>query len=117
MLEQNGLENYTSAADCAIALRMIYAGTYVNQRWSEQLLQLLLQQTVNNRLPKGVPAGTPVAHKTGDLQNLSCGDVGIVYGQSGAYLLCVINNHAVNDVQTAADFAELSGRVYRFFNP
>ena len=117
MLESNGLENYTSAADCATALCMIYAGTYVCQRWSEELLQLLLQQTVNNRLPQGVPAGTAVAHKTGDLQNLSCGDVGIVYGPSGAYLLCIINNHSPNDRKTVSDFVALSSRVYQFFNP
>lgn len=117
MLESNGLENYTSATNCATALCMIYAGTYVCQRWSEELLQLLLQQTVNNRLPQGVPAGTAIAHKTGDLQNLSCGDVGIVYGPSGAYLLCIINNHFPNDRKTVSDFVALSSRVYQFFNP
>lgn len=117
MLESNGLENYTSATDCATALCMIYAGTYVCQRWSEELLQLLLQQTVNNRLPQGVPSGTAIAHKTGDLQNLSCGDVGIVYGPSGAYLLCIINNHSPNDRKTVSDFVALSSRVYQFFNP
>lgn len=106
----------TSGAS-ASALCMIYAGTYVCQRWSEELLQLLLQQTVNNRLPQGVPAGTAIAHKTGDLQNLSCGDVGIVYGPSGAYLLCIINNHSPNDRKTVSDFAALSSRVYQFFNP
>ena len=117
MLEFNGQENYTSAADCAAALRMIHDGTYVSRRWSEELLQLLLAQTVNNRLPQGVPSGTAVAHKTGDLQNLSCGDVGIVYGPSGEYLLCVINNHSPDDGKTVSDIVALSNRVYQYFNP
>ena len=117
MLEFNGTENYTSASDCAAALRMIYSGTYVSRTWSDELLQLLLAQTVNNRLPQGVPSGTAVAHKTGDLQNLSCGDVGIVYGPSGAYLLCVINNHSPDDGKTVSDIVSLSSRVYQYFNP
>lgn len=115
MLDNNGLQNYVSARDCGTILRMIYAGQCVSQTWSAEMLSCLKAQTVNNRLPAQLPAGTVVAHKTGDLSNLSCGDVGIVYAPQGCYILCVINNQSPNDGQTIQSIAELSVKVYEQF--
>lgn len=115
MLDYNGQQNYVSARDCGVLLRMIYEGRCVSQTWSAEMMNCLKAQTVNNRLPAQLPAGTIVAHKTGDLPNLSSGDVGIIITQQGSYILCVINNHSPNDAQTAQDIAELSARVYAHF--
>lgn len=115
MLDNNGLQNYVSARDCGVLLRMIYEGRCVTKDWSDEMMSCLKAQTVNNRLPAQLPAGTVVAHKTGDLSNLSCGDVGIIITQQGSYILCVINNQSPNDAQTAQDIANLSARVYEQF--
>lgn len=112
MLVENGLQNYTSARDCAAFLRAVEAGTCVSAQRSEEMMTMLLGQTVNNRIPQQLPAGTAVAHKTGDLQHLSCGDVGIVLAPSGSYLLCIISNQSADDYRTAQTAAAISLLVY-----
>ena len=112
MLVDNGLQNYISARDCAAFLRAVYAGTCVSAARSQEMLTMLRGQTVNNRIPQRLPAGTAVAHKTGDLQHLSCGDVGIVFAPSGDYLLCAISNLSADDYRTAETIAAISLLVY-----
>ena len=112
LMLQQGPENYVTASDCARVLRQIYLGTCVSRDASSEMLTLLLGQTVNDRIPARLPEGTPVAHKTGNLANLSCCDVGIVFAPNGDYILCVLSNHAQNDAQTTEAIAALSETVY-----
>lgn len=113
MLVDNGLQNYTSARDCAVFLRAVASGTCISAARSEQMLSMLRGQTVNNRIPQRLPANTVVAHKTGDLQHLSCGDVGIVSAPSGDYLLCAISNYSADDYRSAETIAAISLLVYQ----
>ena len=112
LMLQPGEENYVTARDCAAILRLIYAGACVSKSASEEMLALLKAQTVNDRLPANLPQGVTVAHKTGNLINLSCGDVGIVFTPSGDYILCVLSNHSQNDAVTTAAIAQLSRTIY-----
>lgn len=112
MLDDNGLQNYVSAADCAAILKAIYTGTCVNVEYSATMLEHLKGQQVNNRIPAGVPGDTIVAHKTGDLSGLSCGDVGIVLGPERDYIICVICNDPYTDGGAAAKIVEISQQVY-----
>ena len=115
MLAENGLENYTSAEDCARILRLIYKGKCVNSQFSEEMMDCLKGQMVNDRIPSGIPSSITVAHKTGNLTNLSNGDVGIVFLKDKAYILCVINNHSTNDTQTNAEIIRISEQVYNYY--
>ena len=117
MLAENGLQNYTTAADCAKLLQMIYNGTCVSETWSAEMLQILKEQTVRNRIPAGLPAGTVCANKTGDLIRLCCADVGIVFSPGGDYILCTICNEVNNDVAAVHAMAELSSDIYEMNNP
>lgn len=112
MLDFNGAENYVSAGDCGKLLQLIYNGECINEKWSAEMLECLKAQTVNNRIPALLPEGTIVAHKTGDLSNLSCGDAAIVFTPYGDYILCAISNNSPNDAQTATDIANLSAMIY-----
>ena len=112
MLQNNGTENYVTARDCALMLRLIDQGACVSPEASEEMLALLKAQTVNDRLPAALPQGVTVAHKTGNLSNLSCGDVGIVFTDKGDYILCVLSNYSQNDAETTAAIAALSRTVY-----
>ena len=100
MLVENGMQNYVSAEDCAALLRMIYTGQCVSQDASEHMLELLLGQQVNDRIPQSLPKDRKVAHKTGDLLGICCADVGIVFAPQGDYLLCIICNNQ-SDQQSA----------------
>ncbi len=117
MLEENGLQNYTGARDCALLLRAIYRGECVSPEASREMLELLLGQTVNDRLPRGLPEGTPVAHKTGDLIGLCRADAGIVFSPGGDYVLCVLSDGQGGEEQEKNAVAELSARVYGLMNP
>lgn len=117
MLEDNGLQNYTSAADCARLLAAIYRGDCVSPEASREMLELLLRQEVNDRLPLGLPEGTPIAHKTGDLIGLCWADVGIVFSPGGDYILCVISDGQAGEWEAKSAAAELSRRIYGLMNP
>lgn len=114
MLENNGLENYVTAADCARILRAIYEGTCVSAEYSAIMLDMLKAQTVNNRIPQGLSGGATAAHKTGDLSGLSCGDVGIVFSDAGDYLLCVICNNPYTDGGAASKIVDITRSVHQY---
>ena len=117
MLRENGLQNYTTAGDCAALLASIYRGDCVSEAASREMLSLLLQQTVNDRLPLGLPEGTPIAHKTGDLVGLCWADAGIVYSPGGDYILCVISDGTPSEREAKDAMAALSAQLYGIVNP
>ncbi len=117
MLADNGLQNYTSAADCARLLAAIYRGDCVSPEASREMLSLLLQQQVNDRLPMGLPEGTPIAHKTGDLIGLCWADVGVIFSPGGDYVLCVISDGQASEDEAKSAAAELSRQIYAMMNP
>ena len=102
MLVENGTQNYVSAENCAALLRMIYARQCVSQDASKSMLDHLLAQQVNDRIPQGLSSDVKVAHKTGDLIGICCADVGIVFAPQGDYLLCIICN-GQSDQQSAIE--------------
>lgn len=117
MLQDNGLQNYTSAEDCAALLSAIYRGECVSSGASQEMLSLLLQQQVNDRLPRDLPVGTPAAHKTGDLIGLCWADVGIVFSPGGDYILCVISDGTASETEAKTAISTLSRRIYDLLNP
>lgn len=93
---ENGLENYISADDCAVLLRMIYDGTCVNAERSAHMMDLLLENIYADFIPAGVPEDVKVAHKGGDLDTRCRGDVGIVFLDGNPYIVCIIANKVPN---------------------
>jgi beta-lactamase class A len=76
---------------------------------------LLLSQTVNDRIPALLPAGTRVAHKTGNWSNATH-DAGIVFSPAGSYVIVVLTDYGYN-VDGASRIARLSRTVYDYYNP
>jgi beta-lactamase class A len=104
----------TSARDVAYMFEKLYRGTLLSSRSSDAFMSLLKNQRVNNRLPVGLPAGTVIAHKTGDLEGY-VHDAGIVYGPKTDYLVVVLSG-AWNTPGTAAtQFGNLSGQLWNYF--
>ena len=54
------------------------------------LYQLLEAQEVNDRLPRGLPPGTPIAHKTGDIRRYAH-DAGVVTTPTGDVVIAVLS--------------------------
>ncbi len=113
----SGLENYTTAEEVALLFRLLYRYELVSPEYSADMLSYLKAQTINDRIPAGLPAGTVCAHKTGDLQNKCCADAGLIFSPGADYILSVINNNSADDKEAAAAIVELSAQLYQFFNP
>jgi len=55
-----------------------------------ELYDLLRAQQVNDRLPQGLPPGTPIAHKTGDIRGYAH-DAGVITTPRGDVVLSVLS--------------------------
>jgi beta-lactamase class A len=105
----------TSAADTGRLLEMIYRGDTLSAASNAHFLVNLKAQKVRNRLPQGLPAGTVIAHKTGDLYGYMH-DAGIVYGPKTDYLVVITSGPWETPATAAPQFASLSKQLYAYFN-
>lgn len=70
--------NVGTPRDMNALLRLIWDGKTPDRKWSDFALEVLLKQQLNDRLPRYLPSGTRVAHKTGTLRCVR-NDSGIIY--------------------------------------
>ncbi len=106
-------EPVSTPSDMALFFKKLYQGELANKEYTDEMLNLLKQQEVNNKLPKDLPQGVVMAHKTGDLNGYSH-DVGIVYTPKGNYIIVIMSN---TDSPLDADdnIALISKSVYKYF--
>ena len=84
----DGRINETSAADCGRLLEMIYNRELVSHYASYRFENLLNNQEVNYKIPAGLPEGTPISHKTGEVDDTE-NDTAIIYTPYGDYIFCI----------------------------
>ena len=118
-MEQNGLfeinvaspnsPNVTARSAGAL-LEKIYGKEAVSKKFSEEMINLLLAQKVNDRIPKYLPANIKVAHKTGELEGLRH-DAGIVYGKNGDYIFVFLTDTA-NPLDATETIATMSKQIF-----
>jgi beta-lactamase class A len=77
--------NVTTPRDMTDLLCHIFAGHTPDRQWSDAALNILLQQQLNERLPRFLPAGTRIAHKTGTLFSIR-NDAGIIYAGEDSHV-------------------------------
>lgn len=70
--------NAATPRDMTRLCAMIYRGEVVDRAAGDGMLYILLQQTLNQRLPRFLPYGVPFAHKTGTLSGIR-NDAGVLY--------------------------------------
>ena len=105
-------EDVTStAADMVTFLEMVVLGAAVSREASQEMLDLMLAQQVRDRLPALLPPDTEVAHKTGNLPEVTH-DVGIVYAPQPIYIIAVLSDRSGE----SEPIASLSRAVYDYFN-
>ena len=104
--------NTTTAADLATLLVAIENGKVLSPSSSALMRDILLAQEFNEKIPAGLPAGTRVAHKTGEITAVSH-DAAIVYPAGRKpYVLTVLTRGIRDSKASAALIADVSRLVY-----
>lgn len=104
----------TTAGDIALFLEKLYRGELVNEENTRKMLDLLKKQQLNDGLPRYLPNGIEVAHKTGDIGWFKH-DAGIVFSPFGDYII-VVMSESDSPLGVQERIAEVSKAVYEYFN-
>jgi beta-lactamase class A len=92
-----------------LLLEKIYRRELVSPEASDEMLLILKHQKLRDRLPRYLPTGWLIAHKTGLLRK-ACHDVGIVFSPKGNYMICVMTGQDTN-YRAAKQFIASVGRI------
>lgn len=118
MKEQNfkdsrlGSPPQTSPLDMALFFEKLYSGSMVDSNRSKEMLELLISQELNDRIPKYLPRDIEVAHKTGEIGNFKH-DAGIIFAKDP--ILIVVLSESESPQGAAERIAQLSRNVYYYF--
>lgn len=109
-----GTPPQTSAKDTANFFEKLYKGEIIDQEYSRKMVDILARQTINDRIPKYLPEGTKVAHKTGDTGFFE-NDGGVVFSPKGDFIIVVLSE--TEDPSAAGEtIAKISEATYKYFN-
>ncbi|MBI3282891.1 serine hydrolase [Candidatus Curtissbacteria bacterium] len=108
LITENG--PYTTAKATADLLERIYKNTAVSPSASKKMLELLLAQKFNDRIPKYLPTNVKVAHKTGEIENFRH-DAAIILGQQSDYIF-VFLSETPSPTDATETIATLSKRIF-----
>jgi beta-lactamase class A len=108
-----GRNNTTSARDLAALLAALERGDAASPASTDSMRSILLRQEFHDRIPAGLPPGTRVAHKTGEITAVAH-DAAIVYppGSRPPYVLVVLTRGIRDPKVSAALAADISRFVY-----
>jgi beta-lactamase class A len=111
---QRGLNNVTAAADLATLLTAIENGTAASRASCDEMRRVLLGQELDaGSIPAGVPAGTPVAHKSGQITAV-LHDAAIVYPPGRRPYVLVVLTRGIPDEKIAQRaIADISRLVWQ----
>jgi beta-lactamase class A len=105
-----GLNNTTTARALMTIMEQIAHGKAVDTAASAEMVEVLKRQTFHDRIPAGLPPGTAVAHKTGEITKIQH-DAAIVYA-SRPFVLVILVRGLDDTKQSAALAADITRLVY-----
>jgi beta-lactamase class A len=100
-----GIINETTARGLFVVMNAIARGLAVSAAQSARMVDVLAAQKFNDGIPKGLPAGTRVAHKTGTITRIHH-DAAIVYGARPSVLVVLTRG-----IEKEADSDALMARI------
>lgn len=110
-----GKNNTTDAAGLMTLFEAIGQGRAVSRTASDQMVEILKRQKFVDGIPAGLPPGTSVAHKTGNITRIHH-DAGIVYGPR-PYVLVVLVRGIQDQKVSGKLIADISRIVWGIGGP
>jgi beta-lactamase class A len=105
-----GLNNTTTARALLTLMEAIAHGTAVDAAASRAMSAVLERQTFNDAIPAGLPPGTRVAHKTGEITRIQH-DAAIVFAPR-PFVLVVLTRGIDDRKESAALIAAIARQLY-----
>jgi beta-lactamase class A len=98
-----------TANDFARLLETIARAQATSRDSSQAMADLMARETINDRIPRELPPGTLIAHKTGNWTDATH-DAGIVYGAKSAYVMVLMSDLGFNSDASLveADIAKIA---------
>jgi beta-lactamase class A len=111
---QKGLNNTTTAYDLMVIMDALATGKAVNQSSSEQMIKILMDQKLRDKIPKKLPPEVKVASKTGSITAVSH-DSGIVFLPDGRKYVLVLLSRGVQNLDDVNNtLANISRLFYEY---
>lgn len=107
---RQGLNNTTTARALAQLMLAIARGAAVDPASSRAMSAILERQAFNEGIPAGVPAGTRVAHKTGEITGIQH-DAAVVYAPR-PFVLVILTRGIEDPKQSSALIATITRELY-----
>jgi beta-lactamase class A len=95
-----GINNTTTARALSVLLSGIAKEKMVSRAASREMLEILKRQTFNEAIPAGLPPGTVVAHKTGEITRIHH-DAAIVFAPRSFVLVLLVRGIEDRDKSSA----------------
>jgi len=105
-----GLNNETTARALEVLLRKLAEGHAVGAKADAEMVAILERQKFHDAIPAGLPEGTAVAHKTGNITRIHH-DAAIVYGRR-PYVLVVLVRGIEDQQISGALIASISREIW-----
>ena len=111
---EKGMNNTTTARGLATLMTAIADGKAVDAESSKQMVAILERQKFNEAIPAGLPAGTRVSHKTGDITKVHH-DAAIVYAKR-QFVLVILVRGIAEDKEAYKLMAAITSDLYKVTN-
>lgn len=93
--------------------RKLYEGKLANETYTDKMIAVLQRQQLNTVIPKYLPPGTTIAHKTG-ARELFSHDAGIVYTEHGPYAIVLMSESGI-PADAEERMSRISEAVYDYY--
>ena len=108
---EKGLNNTTTARALQTLMTAIAENRAFDRESSIQMLKILERQQFNEGIPSGLPVGTRVAHKTGEITKIHH-DAAIVYAPK-PFVLVILVRGLAEEKESAALMGEITRMLYQ----
>lgn len=104
---QLGMNNTVNASDLMELYKLFASRKIVNEKSCEQMINILIDQKIKDKIPRFLPDNVKVAHKTGSITAVEH-DSGIIFLPDGRkYILVILSKN----LQSSAEGKETIGRI------